>query len=142
MRKTVLDASAILAALFREPGAGVVETHYEAGIVSSVNLSEVAAKLSDRGMPSIEARELLSGLGLGVRPFDERLAYMAGALRDATRSKACRSAIEPASHSALQKAFPSSPWTGNGPTSRKRWVSRSPLRDEHPMRGERSAVST
>ena len=86
MRKTVLDASAILAALFREPGAGVVETHYEAGIVSSVNLSEVAAKLSDRGMPSIEAQELLSGLGLAVRPFDERLAYMAGALRESTRS--------------------------------------------------------
>ena len=87
MRKTVLDASAILAALFREPGAGVVETHYEAGIVSSVNLSEVAAKLSDRAMPSNEAQQLLSGLGLEVRPFDESLAYMAGALREATRSK-------------------------------------------------------
>lgn len=86
MRKTVLDASAILAALLREPGAGVVETHYEAGVVSSVNLSEVAAKLCDHGMSSIEARDLLSGLGLTVRPFDERLAYMAGALRDLTRS--------------------------------------------------------
>ena len=59
----------------------------KAGIVSSVNLSEVAAKLSDRGMPSIQAQELLSGLGLAVRPFDERLAYMAGALRETTRSK-------------------------------------------------------
>ena len=86
MRKAVLDASAILAALFREPGAAVIETHYEAGIVLSVSLSEVAAKLSDRGMPSIEAQELLSGLGLAIRPFDERLAYMAGALREATRS--------------------------------------------------------
>ena len=85
MRKAVLDASAILAALFREPGADIVEAHYEAGIVSSVNLSEVAAKLSDRNMPGIEARMLLSGLGLAVRPFDESLAYMAGALRDATR---------------------------------------------------------
>ena len=86
MRKSVLDASAILAALFREPGASVIETHYEAGIVSSVNLSEVAAKLSDRGMPSIKAQELLSGLGLAIRPFDEKLAYMAGALREAARS--------------------------------------------------------
>ena len=50
MRKTVLDASAILAALFRELGPGVIETHYEAGVVSSVNLSEAAAKFSDRGM--------------------------------------------------------------------------------------------
>ena len=86
MRKTVLDASAILAALFREPDAGVIETRCEAAIVSSVNLSEVAAKLSDRGMPGIKAQELLSGLGLAIRPFDERLAYIAGALREATRS--------------------------------------------------------
>ena len=86
MRRTVLDASAILAALFREPGADVVEAHYEEGIVSSVNLSEVAAKLSERGMPSAEVRELLSGLGLAARPFDEKLAYIAGALRNATRS--------------------------------------------------------
>ena len=85
MRRTVLDASAILAALFREPGADVVETHYPEGIVSSVNLSEVASKLSDRGMRSVEAQELLSSLGLAVRPFDERLAYLAAALRDATR---------------------------------------------------------
>ena len=86
LRRTVLDACAILAALFREPGADVVETHYQAGIVSAVNLSEVAVKLSDRGMPDVEARNLLSGLGLVVCPFDERLAYMAGALREVTRS--------------------------------------------------------
>ena len=86
MRRTVLDASAILAALYREPGADVVEAHYEAGIVSSVNLSEVTAKLSDRGIPITEARELLSGLGLSVRSFDEGPAYVAGALRNATRS--------------------------------------------------------
>ena len=87
MSKTVLDASAILAVLFREPGAEVVEAHYEEGLVSSVNLSEVAAKLSDCGMTSVEARDLLSGLGLEVRAFDEALAYSAGALREATRSR-------------------------------------------------------
>ncbi len=75
MRRTVLDASAILAALFREPGADVVETHYQAGIVSAVNLSEVAVKLSDRGMPDVEARNLLSGLGLVVCPFDECIGF-------------------------------------------------------------------
>ena len=86
VRRTVLDASAVLAALFREPGADVVEAHYEAGIVSSVNLAEVVTKLCDRGMPSDDAREFLSALALPVRPFDERLAYIAGSLRDATRS--------------------------------------------------------
>ena len=43
MRKTVLDASTIPAALFHEPGASVVETHYEVGILSSVNLYELAS---------------------------------------------------------------------------------------------------
>ena len=87
MRRAALDASAILAVLFREPGANVIKDHYDEGIVSSVNLSEVVSKLSDRGMPSSEAREFLSELGLAVRPFDERLAYIAGALREATRPK-------------------------------------------------------
>ncbi len=87
MSRTVLDASAILAVLFREPGAKVVEAHYEEGIVSSVNLCEVAAKLSDCGMTSVEARDLLSELGLEVRVFDEGLALAAGALRQATRSR-------------------------------------------------------
>ena len=53
--------------------------------ISAVSLSEVAAKLSDRSVPDVEARALLSNLGLAVRPFDERLACMAGALRGATR---------------------------------------------------------
>ena len=87
MRRAALDASAILAVLFREPGANVIKAHYDEGIVSSVNLSEVVSKLSDRGMPSSEAREFLSELGLAVRPFDERLAYIAGALRESTRPK-------------------------------------------------------
>lgn len=47
MPRTVFDASAILAVPFREPGADVVQAHFESGIVTPVNLSEVAAKLSD-----------------------------------------------------------------------------------------------
>lgn len=86
MSKTVLDASAILAVLFREPGTEVIEAHYEEAVISSVNLSEVAAKLSDCGITSVEVQELLSGLGLEVRAFDESLAFAAGALREATRS--------------------------------------------------------
>ncbi len=86
MRRTALDASAILAVLFREPGADVVEAHFEEGIVSSVNLSEVAAKLSDCGLQNVEVRQLLAALGLEVRAFDEALAFAAGALREVTRS--------------------------------------------------------
>ena len=87
MPRTVLDASAVLAVLFREPGADLIEKHYPNAIVSSVNLSEVAAKLCDYGMGSAEVEELLSGLGLEVRRFDEVQALAAGSLRKATRSR-------------------------------------------------------
>ena len=85
MPRPVLDASALLAVLYREPGSVVVERHFAQAVVSSVNLSEVAAKLSDRGIDSQEVLEILSGLGLEVREFDTELAFMAGALREVTR---------------------------------------------------------
>jgi len=85
MPRAVLDASALLALLYREPGAVVVERYFAQAVVSSVNFSEVAAKLSDRGIDSQEVLEILSGLGLEVREFDTELALMAGALRAVTR---------------------------------------------------------
>ena len=85
MPRAVLDASALLAVLYCEPGSVVVERYFAEAVVSSVNLSEVAAKLSDHGVDSHEALEILSGLGLEVREFDTDQAFMAGALRKATR---------------------------------------------------------
>ena len=85
MPRAVLDASALLALLYREPGSVVVERYFAQAVVSSVNFSEVAAKLSDRGIESQEVLEILSGLGLEVREFDIELALMAGALREVTR---------------------------------------------------------
>ena len=87
MPRVVLDASAILAVLFREPGAELVERYYLHAIVSSVNLSEVAAKLCDRGMAAGDVAGLLSGLDLDVHVFDETQAFLAGFLREATRSQ-------------------------------------------------------
>ncbi len=46
MSEAVLDASAVLAVLKAEPGAQFAEEAFPAHI-SSVNLSEVVAKLSD-----------------------------------------------------------------------------------------------
>ncbi len=45
----VLDASALLAAFFDEPGADVVAERMSGALMSAVNLSEVVAKLIDRG---------------------------------------------------------------------------------------------
>jgi PIN domain nuclease of toxin-antitoxin system len=83
--KVVLDASAILALLNAEPGSRVVEESLPEAAVSAVNLSEVIAKLSERGMPEAAIRVALEGLGLEVHPFDDVAAHSAGMLRSATR---------------------------------------------------------
>lgn len=85
MPRAILDASALLAVLFREPDSVVVERYFAQAVISAVNLSDVAAKLSDRGLDSQQALEILSGLGLEVRGFDTEQALMAGALREVTR---------------------------------------------------------
>lgn len=83
---SVLDASALLAALNAEPGSEVVEAELDP-IIGAVNLSEVVAKLAERGGADEEIRAALGSLRLDVRPFDGELAYAAGWLRQATRSR-------------------------------------------------------
>ena len=82
---TMLNAPALLAVLYREPGSVMVEPYFAQAVVSSVNFSEVAARLSDRGIDSQEVPEILSGNGLEVREVDTKLALMAGTLREVTR---------------------------------------------------------
>jgi len=82
----VLDASALLALLHAEPGAPRVAAVLSRAKASSVNLSEVVAKLAEVGMPESEIHTALVGLGLEVVPFDEALAYRAGLLRPVTRA--------------------------------------------------------
>jgi PIN domain nuclease of toxin-antitoxin system len=72
----VLDASAVLALLFREKGAGEVEEVLADSAISAVNWSEVVQKLAVRGVSEPEA---LFVLGLHVEPFtlnDARTAAM------------------------------------------------------------------
>ncbi len=81
-----MDASAILALAGQEPGHEQVEEAIVAGAaISAVNLSEVIAKLAERGQPEDAIRERIDGLELLVVPFDEQLAYRAGLLRPLTR---------------------------------------------------------
>ena len=81
----VLDASAVLALVNSEPGAGVVGEVASEAAVSAVNLSEVVAKLAEGGMPAEAISELLEELNLEVIPFDSEQAYRAGLLRPLTR---------------------------------------------------------
>jgi len=82
----VLDASALLAAMLGEPGAQTVEARFAEACISTVNLSEVVAKLSERGVPDPVIQESLADLDLDLRDFDTAQALRAGALRNATRA--------------------------------------------------------
>jgi PIN domain nuclease of toxin-antitoxin system len=62
----LLDASAVLALLFREKGAAEIEDALGDSAISTVNWSEVVQKLAVRGSAAPEA---LFVLGLRVEPF-------------------------------------------------------------------------
>jgi len=81
----VLDASALLATMLGEPGASEVEERLVDACISAVNLSEVIAKLAERGVPPDVIVESLAELDLDVREFDFAQASRAGLLRLPTR---------------------------------------------------------
>ena len=84
MTKIVVDASALLALLNNEPGADIVAEAIPDAVISTINLSEVIAKLSSAGMPEETIRFILQPLGLNI-PFAEEQAYRAGVLHATTQ---------------------------------------------------------
>jgi ribonuclease VapC len=87
VNEPVIDASALLALLNREHGEeAVAEAVARGATISTVNLSEVAAKLVDAGASEELIRRAIGALGLEIVPFDAELAYAAGMLRAATRA--------------------------------------------------------
>ena len=78
MSRWVLDASALLALLNREPGHGLVaDALAEGAMMSTVNFSEVVAKLADAGLSESEVREAIEPLGIDYAAFDEEGALFA-----------------------------------------------------------------
>ncbi|MBV9231718.1 MAG: type II toxin-antitoxin system VapC family toxin [Chloroflexi bacterium] len=86
MRTAVLDASALLALLNSEPGSEqIAQALINGATISTINFSEVVAKLSEIGMPEAEIHETLDFLGLEISAFDSSCAYQAGLLRPITK---------------------------------------------------------
>jgi PIN domain nuclease of toxin-antitoxin system len=81
----VLDASALIALLRREPGAERVADRLALAVIGTVNLAEVVSKFVRDGLPIDGLRDTIDELDLEILPFDEWLAYRAGELRIATR---------------------------------------------------------
>ena len=87
MSEAVLDASALLALVNQEPGHGEVARTIPDAAISAVNLSEVAAKLAESGMPEEFIREALEGLAIDVHDFGRELAFQTAMLRPPTKHK-------------------------------------------------------
>ena len=84
--RKLLDASALLAYLQREPGFEAVrEALREGAAISAVNLAEVAGKLKVRGKDQERIVRRLLAMGLEVLPLTLEEALEAGALDPLTR---------------------------------------------------------
>lgn len=84
MTAVVLDASALLAMLRREPGGEAVRDVVARSRMSVVNFAEVVSHLIHRGVPGDEIDSLLARLQIQVRDADIELARAAGRLRGST----------------------------------------------------------
>jgi PIN domain nuclease of toxin-antitoxin system len=82
----VLDASALLALINSEPGADIVAAGMTAvAAMSAVNLSEVAAKLSEGGVSDTDVLAVVQSFRIVFMPFDENLAYQTARVRVTTK---------------------------------------------------------
>ncbi len=85
MSEIVVDASAILALLNQETGSEEVLQFIGKAAISTVNLSEIIAKLAEGGIPEEDIQQILSYFHLEVIQFDEEQALIAGMLRPASK---------------------------------------------------------
>jgi PIN domain nuclease of toxin-antitoxin system len=83
----VLDSSAILAELFREPGAERVKTARPRAAISAVNYSEVIAKLIEEGLSPRDAEDAAEQLRCTVFEADKDRSVLAALLHQSTRRK-------------------------------------------------------
>ena len=83
----VLDASAILTVINGETGFETVLDLLQRSVTSAVNVSEVVAKLQERGGSDSAIMAILNDFDVQVVAFDGEQAIAAGMLRNSTRKK-------------------------------------------------------
>lgn len=81
----VLDASALLALLYREPGSDDIESRLDGSLLSTVNLTEVLQKASAAGLDPDEILGLIRAM-VSIVPFDDAMALEAARLWRTTKS--------------------------------------------------------
>ena len=81
----VLDASALLAYLFRETGHEIVEQYIEDACISTVNLSEVAGRFVRDGIDVTPLIQHLEKTSIAFVPFNQEHALHAAVLIPITK---------------------------------------------------------
>lgn len=104
--RQVLDASALLALLHREPGADQVEATLDGALISTVNWAEVVQKTVARNVAVDGMREELLGTGVGLEVFTDRQSEIAGKLWLDTRRMGLSLGDRACLALALDKALP------------------------------------
>jgi len=82
----VLDASALIALLWGEPGAVAVERLLGRAVISAVNWAEVLQRFRAHGVDTADKRESVAGLGIAIEPFSPEDADAAAELWERSRS--------------------------------------------------------
>ena len=83
----ILDASATLALILKEPGAAMVVDALRVGAsMSAVNVAEVAARLQMEGWSESETGMVFDELCIHIRPFDADTALLSGRYRISTQA--------------------------------------------------------
>ena len=82
----VIDASALLALLLKEPGHEKVAERLSGSLMSTVNLSEVFAWLVRHGISPEESHPKIGELGITAVSFDLDQAKIAASIRDSARA--------------------------------------------------------
>ena len=81
----VLDASVVLATLLNEPGGEVFANLTEEYRISTMNLGEIASRLSDYGYPDVSVHKVVDSFRLQTVPLSAAQAVQAGLWRKETR---------------------------------------------------------
>ena len=81
----ILDASALLAVVLKEPGADVVLDALNTGArMSAVNAAEVASRLYQEGWTTFQVNDIFQELPVQILPFDLNTALLCGHYRPLT----------------------------------------------------------
>jgi ribonuclease VapC len=85
VNKVIFDASALLALLNQEAGCEIVEKHLPHAIMSTVNISEVIAVLTEVEIPHKTAEEMVVEIIKEIVPFELSHALVSAAMRKMTK---------------------------------------------------------